>query len=851
MKFRKIISVAALLTLLSIEMVFANGQQESKNKQEEMRHDVEIGPIADKIYINVRMKQEIALKDVAEGLSDVLYTGVDGPVVSSLDKETRDKLELYSTPSGSWSLLMNPIPNKAPYLVDVEGEDLFNPFAIRKVRYALNDLIDRKYIVDEILGGAGGPMLSMATPGQPGTYKYNVLASKMDLSETGNEEKAIRDITEAFNAAAALPELRGKLVNDGKWWTYRGTPISVKFIIRVDDPSGRLKEGHYVSDQLEKVGIQVERLLWDRSKAGNVVYGSDPAEYQWSIYTEGWGAGETRAYWEHIVAQMYAPWYGYMPGGAVPENWNINNPELDDVTEKAFNGNYLDTDEYWELSLRGLELGLEEAVRVYVCYQNQYYATNKEVYNKRTPYGRGDGFNRWSIIGSDTKKEELNVTCYSAKGSLFMNPWDPVGTDGFSDTYSRAIAELASDPIFFENPATAESTDHRTLSSNVRTEVGRNAAGEVVGQIKVPSSALKYNSGTNSWEEVGEGVTAMSTADYEYPASKFHHGERNDLTFPLYVNAFIQEWATKDADTDKYVDEAMVSFLGSGLKTRKGIVFDVENNTYTAYFDYNFPPSEARTASKGMLSNNMADGSHTIHVSWEITEAMGLMVAEGSASGQVYSFTYGAAGAEEPDLLNEKSNEDILAMLRKMKSERHVPDSLAGFVSEEEAVRRYDSAINWIVEKGHSFISDGPYYIEKYDATTNYMELSAYRDSSYPFKSDYWPKVLETATVSIDDLEMPASVSMTEGLTASVYVSEVQYPYDISESANNASVSVKIITETEELEFPGVNAGDGLYTITIPEGRLKGLDIGIYTMIFNAYIKGAVPDVKAGTIKLN
>jgi peptide/nickel transport system substrate-binding protein len=36
------------------------------------------GPIVDKVYINVRMKEEIGLKDTAEGLTDIFFWGVSG-----------------------------------------------------------------------------------------------------------------------------------------------------------------------------------------------------------------------------------------------------------------------------------------------------------------------------------------------------------------------------------------------------------------------------------------------------------------------------------------------------------------------------------------------------------------------------------------------------------------------------------------------------------------------------------------------------------------------------------------------------------------------------------------------------
>jgi len=144
------------------------------------------GPILDKVYIDVRTSQEIGLKDTAEGKTDVFFEYVTGPTYSALPADTKAKVDAYSIPALTYSLLLNPIPNKAPYLWKVGGKDTFNPLAIKEVRFAINFLINRKQIVDEILGGNGKVMFTMASPGQPGTYKYNLIGSKFGFTVTGN-----------------------------------------------------------------------------------------------------------------------------------------------------------------------------------------------------------------------------------------------------------------------------------------------------------------------------------------------------------------------------------------------------------------------------------------------------------------------------------------------------------------------------------------------------------------------------------------------------------------------------------------------------------------------------------------
>ncbi len=800
------------------------------------------GPIVDKVYVNVKMKEEIGLKDAAEGLTDIFFYGVDGPVILGLDQETRDKLDIYAVPSGSWSLLFNPIPNEAPYLVKIEEKEYFNPFAIREVRFAMNFLINRKYIVDEILLGAGGPMFSMGTPGQPGTYKYNLQASRMGLTEEGDEERALEDIAAALKKAATLPELQSRLAKNGEWWTFDNEPVSINFLIRVDDPQGRLKEGEYIAQQIEKAGIKVERLLWDRAKCGKAVYAGNPADYEWNIYTEGWGAGATRAFWEHIVAQMYAPWYGYMPGGANPEFWNYQNEEIDAATKKAYTGNFLTEDEYWNLALKGQELGLKDAVRIYVAYQNQYFAANKERFKRRMAYGLGDGLNNWSVISADTKDKILRITGFSAKGALFMHAWDPVGEDGFSDVYSMVCAEPAGDAAMFESPATAIQTPLRVVPKDVDTKVHRDENGDVLGDIPVPPEAIVYDSARKAWVQVGADVKAMSKATYSFRFGKFHHGRPIGIADLQYSDAFVEEWTNKDGEDDRYHDATYESGHRPGRETIKGSVVHPDN-TITTYFDYNFPASKERVAGWGAPWLSVLSGRPNVMVSWEILEALAQLVAEGSASGTTYSFTAGEA--TEPDVLRPSCVADIRAKLMEMKEKKHVPLSIKDYLTSEEAVASYEAAIKWIDDHGHAYISTGPFYIEKYDPETNYMELHAFRDPDYPFTPDHWPSALATTMIRIDSVDIPAMYAASEKtMPVKVYVSEVLYPDNTAKPAEKGEVSAMLITAAEELTYKANYIEPGLFEVAIP---VENLEPDSYMILINAEIEGAVPAATSGT----
>ena len=185
-----------------------------------------------------------------------------------------------------------------------------------------------------------------------------------------------------------------------------GEPVTMKFPIRSDDPNGRLLSGRCLADQVEKAGLKVEWAEMNRAAASKIYSDGNPADYQWNLYTEAWGAGAARAWWDNIVSQMYAPWSGSMPGGMTENFWNYENAEIDELSQKAQNGQYLTEKEYWDMARKATELGIQDSVRFYVASQQSYYMTNKARFNVRMAYGLGDGLNEWSIKTADVKPEK-------------------------------------------------------------------------------------------------------------------------------------------------------------------------------------------------------------------------------------------------------------------------------------------------------------------------------------------------------------------------------------------------------------------------------------------------------------
>ena len=61
------------------------------------------------------------------------------------------------------------------------------------------------------------------------------------------------------------------------------------------------------------------------------VYGTDPATFDWNLYTEGWGRGSAERYDSAGVNQFCAPWLGNMPGWKEVGFWQYENATLDQI----------------------------------------------------------------------------------------------------------------------------------------------------------------------------------------------------------------------------------------------------------------------------------------------------------------------------------------------------------------------------------------------------------------------------------------------------------------------------------------------------------------------------------------
>ena len=105
------------------------------------------GTFVDEIKFIQYLDENTALEEVRNGNLDLYYFRVSSDRLEDFD--SRKNLQVFESTGSYYSILTNPTDS---------GK--FNPFSIKEIRFALNYLIDRNLIVNELLGGFGSPMIS-------------------------------------------------------------------------------------------------------------------------------------------------------------------------------------------------------------------------------------------------------------------------------------------------------------------------------------------------------------------------------------------------------------------------------------------------------------------------------------------------------------------------------------------------------------------------------------------------------------------------------------------------------------------------------------------------------------------
>ncbi|MEM2114817.1 MAG: ABC transporter substrate-binding protein, partial [Candidatus Caldarchaeum sp.] len=606
---------------------------------------------------------------------------------------------MVRAPSLLLSLILNPAP-------DQRG---FNPFSLKAVRQAFQYLVNRDFVVRELYRGLAAPMTSHLTP-----YDYDYALFFQQILDAGiryDPEQANRLITNALTGAGAVKR-------DGKWY-YGDRPVTIRFIIRTEDE--RREIGDLVASELEKTGFTVERIYLPFAQAVARVYTTDPQEFQWHVYTEGWGRGALEKYDTSSVNQFCAPWLGNMPGWQELGFWQYSNQLLDDVGQKIFKGQYSGRDERDKLYLQALRECMSESVRVWVAVVLQSTPLAKNMAGITEDLAAG-ARGLWTLREAHLPgRDVLNV------GHLWVwtprSVWNPVG--GFGDVYSSDLWRAVSDPSIARHPFTG-------LPIPFRARYSVETAGPT-STLAVPADAFTWDAAAKAWRNVPSGTRAVSKVVFDYSlytSSKWHHGIPITMADVLY--RIYQTYDLAYDDVKSRIEFAIAFTSRPILETFKGFRI-LDQNRLEVYVDYwNFEPDYiaeyADVFGGGMPGELLAVCDDLVFTRRLAT----------------YSDT--AAARFRVDQLNLVLREHVSLVrlsLNDFISKTQFPANIftvngKSYETREGALTRYRALLSWVNTNNLAVVSNGPYYLAVFDPASQYAELRAYRDPSYPFKPGKW-----------------------------------------------------------------------------------------------------------------
>ncbi len=742
------------------------------------------GPAAERLLYNSFFVDRAPL-DIEAGNMDLYLFGLK--TEAAQDLRGTPGVELIDAPATTVSLILNPAPAR-------DGE--LNPFSILAVRQAMQYLVNREAIAQDIYRGAGQPMLTHVGPSDPDFLTIYDIDRGSGISY--DPELARELISEAMIGAGA------ELV-DGTWH-YQGQPVRIKLVGRVEDERRDIAD--LVRAELEAAGFEVAITYDQFAPAVQKVYSTDPAAFEWHVYTEGWGRSAPSRYDVGSVNAFIAPWLGQMPGWREEGFWQYENEELDALGQTLYRGEFDSLEERNEIYRQMTEAGLDESIRIWLATVDNSFPvvdtlegmTRDLVAGPRNPWALREAY----VPGS----EDVRV------GHQWVwterTTYNPIG--GISDVYATDLWRNLADPPIWNDPFTG-------IPQPFRASYVVETAGPV-DTLEVPADAVTWDVESKSWQPVESGTTAVSkvTFDYsDYLGANWHHGQPITIADAVYSIAQGFELAY---DPEKArIETALAVTSRPVLETFKGyrLTDDDQLEVYVDYWHFNDDHIGAYASPAGF------------DMPWELKAAMDDLVFEQRRA--AYSDT-AASRFSVPwlSLVLERDAGLVDRTLRDLERDAVVPAGVFDFggralVSPEEAVARYEAAQEWFDDKEHLVISQGPFYLEQFDPPAQFAELLAFRDPAYPFKpGDHYrgePPDLSVADVTAD-LVVPGEDAVISASVSGPGTVGLQY------LLLDPAVG-EVITSGR-----ATDAGDGTFTLTLPADLTSTLFPGFYQLYLAA-----------------
>lgn len=704
----------------------------------------------------------------------------------------------------STELTLNPVGPTFPRT----GE--LNPFHVPAIREAMNWLIDRDYIAEEIYGGLAVPRFLPLTTAFPDYARFADVARRLELHYAQNPERA-REVI-----AREMEKLGAKLLK-GRWH-YRGKPVRLIFLIRTEDQ--RREIGDYVATLLENVGFVVERQYKTAAETSPIWIGGDPADGRWHIYTGGWVSlaidRDQADNFNAFYTSRGRPdplWQAYKPS-----------PRFDKVAELLDRRDYATWEERKELMTEALKLSMEDSVRVWLVDVIYIWPRRKEVVLAADLAGGISGSILWPYTIRFPERRGGRVDF--ASPSMLTEPWNPVA--GSNWIFDNIIIRATQDFAAFPDPFTGLFLPQRIKSAEVHVEKGLPVTKthnwltlSFVPSIEVPGAAwIDWDPAQERFITVGErhpgGLKARTKTVVRYVDDLFemrwHDGSK--LSLADFVFSFILGFDRANPKSPIFDEAAVPAFKTFMSHFRGARIAEKNPLVVELYSDQLFPDAESIAASR-------ASDLYT-NVPWHKL-ALGVLAERN----REMAFSSSKADRLKVEWMSYIAGPSLAVLERDLAralEEGFVPygNALGQYVSRQEALERYRQLRAWRRERGHFWVGSGPFYLHSVHPVQKIVVIR--RSELFSDSAQKWVRFVEPRIAEVE-VSGPRMAKIGSAVEFQVEVSFQGEPYP---SADVEFVRFLLFNARGELvELANAEAvRDGVWRIVLSSKQSARLPLG-------------------------
>ncbi len=753
-----------VLTLVAVAVLAGCGRREDPDRPDPATPPADLsdrqGALVDEIVFRQEPDPGKIVQLIEAGTHHAFVHGISNPAIFQQMRASRQTA--YDESRGTSSeLTFNPI---GPTFANGD----LNPFHVPAIREAMNRLVNRRHVAEEIFGGLAVPRVLPISTGFPDYARLAAEARTLELRYAHDPEAARAVITREMEALGARKV-------DGVW-TYEGRPVEIRLLIRTEDERRRI--GDYVANLLEDSGFRTRRLYRVADEASRIWIAGDPARGEWHVYTGGWVA--------LVINRDQAAEFSfyYTPRGRPEPLWQAYTPteELDTLADRLQRRDYGTWEERQAMMARGLELGLQDSVRIFLVDQLNVWPRHRDLEMAVDLAAGVSGSSLWPY--TIRFRDRVGGRVVFGTPQILVEPWNPVA--GTNWVFDSMIMRGLTDAPFLPDPYTGLFLPQRVASAELTVQEGVSVLRthdwltvETVPEIVVhPDAWLVWDPPTASFVSVGErhpeGLTARTRIRVRYEDGflerTWHDGSQvslADLVLP-WILAF-----ERTHEQSPLFDRAEVPSFEVYLRHFRGWrIVSRDPLEIEAFSDQIFPDAEWIVAARTPAGSP-----------WHAL-ALGILAEQ---AGEL-AFSSDKADQQQVEWTNYIAGPSLRVLDRHLESARArnlVPfgEALAPFLREGEAEARYAALAEWRRARGHFWVNDGPFYLHSVHPVERNVVIRRFEGFQDP--SDKWLRFSDPMIPQVEiagPLMVPADAEAT--FTVDIRFGGAPYPADDLEAVD-------------------------------------------------------------------